>query len=71
MYKCFLALVCAAMVWLGCTPIVTYQCRGGESGAKQWHTIEARGLDAARENNGFADWSDDDPIPTQRAPKKE
>ena len=65
-----LALVCAVMVWLGCSPIAAYRCRGGESGATQWHTIEACGLDAARENNVFVDWSDDDPVPTQRAPKK-
>lgn len=54
MHMFFFALVCAAMVGLGCTPLAAYHCRGGESGATQWHTIEARGLDAAREDNGFA-----------------
>lgn len=55
MNRFFLALVCAVLVWLGCTPTAAYQCRGGDSGATQWHTVEARGVQSAREDNGFAE----------------
>jgi hypothetical protein len=55
MKRFFLALMCAAMVFLGCSPLAAYQCRGGESGAANWHTVEARGLDSAKSDGDFGE----------------
>ncbi len=55
MNRFFLALVCAAMVFLGCTPTTQFKCRGGASGATEWHTVESDSAASARNDGEFSE----------------
>lgn len=54
MKKFFVALACAAFL-CGCAPATTYQCRGGASGATEWHTVESGSAESARKDGEFAE----------------
>lgn len=51
----FLSILFFSVLNFNCTPIATYQCRGGISGTTEWHLIEARGIDSARNAGEFAE----------------
>lgn len=63
MKRFFLALVCAAMVFLGASnalfgcsgPLRQFECRGGFSGAEDWHRVDADSLVGAHNGGEFGE----------------
>lgn len=50
-----IALLVASCVLVGCAAPQRFECRGGDSGASQWHLVEATSKEAARDDGNFGE----------------